>query len=116
MRKTSFLAVFQRKIKPLSHTGGKNFRSTIDFLVIQEKNMLMNEAPRHWISQPGILNRPCLYAPCCPVRWVQMLVCGFAFHKKQCFHSNTVMVLRFAGLWFCVCLASWLFQHWNMGV
>ena len=48
-------------------------RANFDYLEIQNKNMWINKAPRHQLSQPVNFNQPFLYASCFPVQWVQML-------------------------------------------
>jgi len=45
MRKTKFLAVFQRTMKPLSHTGGKKFIVNLDYLEDHIHNIMTKSAP-----------------------------------------------------------------------
>ena len=56
MRKTSLLAVFQRKIKPLSHNGAKQFIVSFNCLEVHIHNMMIKKAPRHSWSQPNKSN------------------------------------------------------------
>ena len=84
----------------------------ININILIAKGGLKPLQPPPWLR---LWNGTFLYAPCFPVRWVQMLVWDVVYHKKHWFHANTVMVFRFAGVCFHFCLASWLFQQWNMG-
>ena len=58
MQKTLFFAVFQRKIKPLSHTWGKKFIVSFDFLKVHIHNGMMKRAPRQTLSQRNKSNLP----------------------------------------------------------
>ena len=52
MRKTLFLVVFQRTIKPHSHTGGKKVIVNLDFLEVHIHNIMTTTAPRHSLTSP----------------------------------------------------------------